>query len=227
MDEVYGAIETANGELGFYLVADGSGRPWRARTRPPSFIHFAVFPHMIEGHLISDVRGGAGEPEHHRGGVGPVSVSRSEPYDACGSDGRRCDVLSDDDPKDKIRAYIPRYPSKQAVTLPALHIVHDELRCVPYEAIARDRRDAGAHPAEVHDTMSFYGFFRARTTSSARRGSGSAASLACMLRGGEELLEHCCEQARRPAAARRRPTARSRSSSPSASASATAPRRAW
>jgi NADH-quinone oxidoreductase subunit D len=55
VEEVYGAQETANGELGFYLVADGSGRPWRARTRPPSFIHFAVFPLMMEGHQISDV----------------------------------------------------------------------------------------------------------------------------------------------------------------------------
>jgi len=55
VEEVYGANETANGELGFYIVADGSGRPWRARTRPPSFIHFAIFPHLIEGHLISDV----------------------------------------------------------------------------------------------------------------------------------------------------------------------------
>jgi len=55
VNEVYGAHETANGELGFYIVADGTGRPWRARTRPPSFIHFAVFPHLIEGHLISDV----------------------------------------------------------------------------------------------------------------------------------------------------------------------------
>jgi NADH-quinone oxidoreductase subunit D len=55
VDEVYGAQETANGELGFYVVADGSGRAWRARTRPPSFIHFAVFPLMMEGHQISDV----------------------------------------------------------------------------------------------------------------------------------------------------------------------------
>ncbi len=55
VEEVYGANETANGELGFYVVADGTGRPWRARTRPPSFIHFAVFPHLIEGHLLSDV----------------------------------------------------------------------------------------------------------------------------------------------------------------------------
>ena len=55
VNEVYGANETANGELGFYLVADGSAKAFRARTRPPSFIHFACFPHMIEGHQISDV----------------------------------------------------------------------------------------------------------------------------------------------------------------------------
>jgi NADH-quinone oxidoreductase subunit D len=54
-EEVYGATETANGELGFYVVADGSGRAYRARTRPPSFIHFAVFPDLIVGHQISDV----------------------------------------------------------------------------------------------------------------------------------------------------------------------------
>ncbi len=55
VEEVYAATETANGELGFYVVADGSGKAWRARTRPPSFIHFAVFPQMMEGHQISDV----------------------------------------------------------------------------------------------------------------------------------------------------------------------------
>lgn len=55
VNEVYGATETANGELGYYIVADGSGRAYRARTRPPSFIHFAVFPLLMEGHQISDV----------------------------------------------------------------------------------------------------------------------------------------------------------------------------
>ncbi len=55
VNEVYGATETANGELGFYLVANGSATAFRARTRPPSFIHFALFPLMIEGHQISDV----------------------------------------------------------------------------------------------------------------------------------------------------------------------------
>ncbi len=55
VEEVYGANETANGELGFYVVSDGSAKAWRARTRPPSFLHFAIFPHLMEGHQISDV----------------------------------------------------------------------------------------------------------------------------------------------------------------------------
>jgi NADH-quinone oxidoreductase subunit D len=54
-DEVYGAIESPNGELGFYVVADGSGVAYRARTRPPSYIHFAIFPYLIVGHQLSDV----------------------------------------------------------------------------------------------------------------------------------------------------------------------------
>jgi NADH-quinone oxidoreductase subunit D len=55
VDEVYGATEAPNGELGFYIVSDGEGQPWRCRTRPPSFIHFALFALLIEGHVISDV----------------------------------------------------------------------------------------------------------------------------------------------------------------------------
>jgi NADH-quinone oxidoreductase subunit D len=54
-DELYAATESPNGELGFYLVADGTDRAYRARTRPPSFIHFAVFPYIIVGHQISDI----------------------------------------------------------------------------------------------------------------------------------------------------------------------------
>jgi NADH-quinone oxidoreductase subunit D len=54
-DEVYGAIESPNGELGFYVVADGSGVAYRAHTRAPSFIHFAIFPHLIAGHQLSDI----------------------------------------------------------------------------------------------------------------------------------------------------------------------------
>ena len=53
--EVYGANETANGELGFYLVSDGGNKPYRARTRPPSLINYQCFPQLVVGHRISDV----------------------------------------------------------------------------------------------------------------------------------------------------------------------------
>lgn len=53
--EAYFANETANGELGFYLVSDGSRCAYRARCRPPSFINYQVFPKLIVGHQISDV----------------------------------------------------------------------------------------------------------------------------------------------------------------------------
>jgi NADH-quinone oxidoreductase subunit D len=54
-EESYAAIESPNGELGFYLVGDGSQVAYRARCRPPSYIHFALFPHLIRGHTLSDV----------------------------------------------------------------------------------------------------------------------------------------------------------------------------
>jgi NADH-quinone oxidoreductase subunit D len=53
--EIYDAQETANGELGFYIVGDGSPRAWRCRVRPPSFITYSAFPKMMEGHLLSDI----------------------------------------------------------------------------------------------------------------------------------------------------------------------------
>ena len=54
-EEAYAGIEAPNGELGFYLVGDGSHVAYRARCRPPSFVHLALFPHLIRGHTLSDV----------------------------------------------------------------------------------------------------------------------------------------------------------------------------
>ena len=54
-EEVYAAIEAPNGELGFYIVGAGNDVAYRARCRPPSFIHFSMFPRLIRGHTLSDV----------------------------------------------------------------------------------------------------------------------------------------------------------------------------
>jgi NADH-quinone oxidoreductase subunit E len=92
--------------------------------------------------------------------------------------------------RERIRAYIPRYPSKRAVTLPALHIVHEHFRCVPYKAMAEIAELLEIAPAEVHDTMSFYGFFPQAPIGDVR--VWICRSISCMLRGGDELLKHAC-----------------------------------
>ena len=53
--EAYGRIEAPKGELGFYLISDGTGNPYRYRVRPPSFINLTVLEDMCVGHHIADV----------------------------------------------------------------------------------------------------------------------------------------------------------------------------
>ncbi len=52
--EVYQSVEGGNGELGFYLVSDGSRAPYRLKYRRPSFIYYQAFPEMIVGTTLSD-----------------------------------------------------------------------------------------------------------------------------------------------------------------------------
>jgi NADH-quinone oxidoreductase subunit E len=102
-------------------------------------------------------------------------------------------VLSDE-LRERIKAYLPRYPSKQAVTLPALHLVQDELRCVPLEAIREIADLLDLSPAEVHDTMSFYGFFKDEQHKLGKTRLWVCRGLACALRDGEQVLGDICRK---------------------------------
>jgi NADH-quinone oxidoreductase subunit D len=53
--DTYMMVEGGNGEVGFYLVSDGSGKPYRVHVRAPSFIHMGIFKKMLVGHTLSDV----------------------------------------------------------------------------------------------------------------------------------------------------------------------------
>ncbi|HSR13146.1 MAG TPA: NADH dehydrogenase (quinone) subunit D [Thermodesulfobacteriota bacterium] len=53
--EVYASIESTKGELGFYLISDGTNKPWRFRVRPPSFVNLSILPRIVQGRLVSDV----------------------------------------------------------------------------------------------------------------------------------------------------------------------------
>jgi len=52
--EIYSYTEAANGELGFYIVSDGSDKPYRVRVRPPCFAIYQAYPEMMKGLLVAD-----------------------------------------------------------------------------------------------------------------------------------------------------------------------------
>jgi len=94
----------------------------------------------------------------------------------------------------EIEALFPRYPTKQAVTLPALHVVNDRLRYVPLEAVVEIAELLELAPAEVQDTLSFYGLFKQDAPHGKTR-AWVCRSISCALRGGEEILDHMCHAA--------------------------------
>ncbi len=99
-----------------------------------------------------------------------------------------------DDMVEAIKAYFPRYPTRQAVTLPALHIVNSKLRYVPMQAVVEIAELLELAPAEVQDTLSFYGFFKQDAPHGEHR-AWVCRSISCALRGGEEVLDHMCKKA--------------------------------
>jgi len=53
--DIYVSTEVPKGELGFYFISDGSGRPYRMHVRSPSFIHISALPALAEGSMIADL----------------------------------------------------------------------------------------------------------------------------------------------------------------------------
>ena len=104
------------------------------------------------------------------------------------------DKLLTDEMVAEIKSFFPRYPNKQAVTLPALHVVNAHLRHVPLQAVVEVAQLLELHPAEVQDTLTFYGFFKQDKPHGETR-AWVCRSISCALRGGEEVLAHLCQRA--------------------------------
>ena len=104
-----------------------------------------------------------------------------------------------------IQAYFPRYPTRQAVTLPALHIVNERLRCVPLEAVVEIARLLELAPAQVQDTLTFYGFFKQDKPHGLVR-AWVCRSISCACAAARKCSTACATPPA-PIPARRRPTA--------------------
>ncbi len=78
-------------------------------------------------------------------------------------------------------------------TLPALHVVNERLGYVPPQAVVEIAELLGLAPAQVQDTLSFYGFFK-QDKPQGRYRVWVCRSISCAACGGEELLEYLCEK---------------------------------
>ena len=94
--------------------------------------------------------------------------------------------------KTKIQELFPRYPNKQALTLPALNQVNAASHWVPPEAVAEIAELLELAPAEIMDTMSFYGIFQPEPHGKLR--CWVCRSLSCAIRGSEDLLQELCQR---------------------------------
>ncbi len=92
-----------------------------------------------------------------------------------------------------IREYFPRYPTRRAVVLPALHVINEHLGYVPPRAVVELAELLELAPAEVQDTLSFYGFFR-QDRPQGRLRVWFCRSLSCSARDGESLAEYLCQK---------------------------------
>lgn len=90
---------------------------------------------------------------------------------------------------EKIRSHFPRYPTRRAVVLPALHLIQESLGAVPLPAVRELAGVLEIPAAEIQDALSFYHFFK-QDQRLGRYRIWVCRSLSCALRDGEALLEY-------------------------------------
>jgi NADH-quinone oxidoreductase subunit E len=105
----------------------------------------------------------------------------------------RPDGVLDADLRKAILDCLPRYPTKQAATLPALHLVNERLGYVPSQAIVEIAELLELAPSQVQDTLSFYGVFK-QDKPQGRYRVWVCRSIVCAALEGEQLLAYLCEK---------------------------------
>jgi len=97
-----------------------------------------------------------------------------------------------DDLKQKFDAVIARYPVKRSAIVPLLMFAQDDEGYVTEEAIQEIARRVGVRPIEVIEDIGYYSMLRRRPIG--RYNLQVCTNISCMLRGGEQILEHCSKK---------------------------------
>ena len=90
---------------------------------------------------------------------------------------------------DEMKKLEPRYPTKVALLLPALHAAQEETRWLPPEVLEEVGNYIGIHPAQVKEVASFYTMYNLKPVG--KYHLKICTNVACALRGAEGLVEHC------------------------------------
>ena len=134
--EVYLGVENPKGELGYYFVSDGTAKPVRWRIRPPSFLNLAVLPRALRR------RAALGRDRHQRqrghrdGRDRPVTTHSTEPYQP----------VFTGETLIRLEALATKYPTRQALLLPALWMVQEARGWISPEAIIEVAARLEPHP---------------------------------------------------------------------------------
>jgi NADH-quinone oxidoreductase subunit E len=102
-------------------------------------------------------------------------------------------LMLDADLRKAIVDLLPRYATKQAATLPALHLVNERLGYVPPQAVVEVAELLELSPAQVQDTLSFYGLFKQDKPQGQHR-VFVCRSITCAAFEGEKLLDYLCQK---------------------------------
>ena len=78
--EIYHSIEAPKGELGYFIVSDGSTQPYRLRVRPPSFVNLQALDVMVRGHAGRRRGRGHRHPRHRSRRGGPLMLDYITSY---------------------------------------------------------------------------------------------------------------------------------------------------
>jgi NADH-quinone oxidoreductase subunit E len=129
------------------------------------------------------------EPDRGEGNQMPKGATSGDA--ASSAIPRPSSFILDAEVRREIERCLARYPTKQAAVLPALHVVNGRLGYVPMPAVVEVAQLLGLAPAQVQDTLSFYGFFK-QDKPLGRHRLWVCRSISCAAREGEELLGHLC-----------------------------------
>ena len=172
--EAYVPVEGPRGEQGFYVVSDGTNRPWRVKARSPSLLACQALPKMIVGGLIADVIAVIGSIDVVMGDVamGDVRSGEFSPEDGVrrAPFHRSARQLADDGPAVRLHAGEPRAlrgdrrsatrpSSRRSAILPALYLAQHQQGYVTANAIRHVAEVLGCTPADVEDVASYYTMF--------------------------------------------------------------------